>query len=227
MFSDSKSKLAYDISQHIGAICEVLTEDNRILFIGTVKAYTPSMRELHIGLQLGTCAQGSVIYGSLIKLRILPKKTSDPITFLYGTMEKIMEDEWVISFEHAVSHEDRRENFRIRVAVNGKIRYRDPKEAEPVVCPCQTIDLSVTGVLFKCKVKFEVGQMLELSLPPLLPNRAAHRVDCTVRRILEHVEYAYGCEFCHMTPKQDQQLYQDLFALQSKNLKSMTRRDDL
>lgn len=226
VFSKSKnSSPEYDISQHIGAVCEVLTEDNQVLFVGAVKSYLPSMRELRVGLQFGTCTHGSVIYGSLIKLRILPKNTSDPITFLYGTIEKFKDDEWVISFDHAVSHQDRRENFRLRIAADGKIRYTDPELHQEETCSCQIIDISVTGVLLQCKIKFEVGQTLELSLPPLVPDSSSYLLDCVVRRILDHTEYAYGCEFHRLTAKQDQQLYQDLFALQSKNLKIMTRRD--
>lgn len=218
-FWQKEKKEEKEIGEYVGAKCRVMTQDNQMLFVGVVQHYDPQKGKLIVGLQMGTCSYTNLPYDAGMKIEILSNHHSDAVVLLYAKVKRYGMDEWTLEIDQVMSHKDQRENFRLRVSNNGFIcdedsvpRYR-----------CHLVDISLTGALISCAEKFEVNQRFILNCEPLRPGGAPYTLTCRVRRIIDTTPYSYGCEFIGVTAKQEQQLYQDIFALQSKMLQTMQR----
>lgn len=215
----NKKKEAGVIDVQVGSKCGVITQDNRILFVGIVQYYNSEQKELVVRLQMGTCSHDNIPYNTILKIQIFSSQQNDMFVLLYARIKRYGMDEWVLQLDEVMSRPNQRENFRLRVSNSGVISHEDSVQQHS----CRLVDISLTGVLVSCGVRFELRQEFILNLEQLIPGGSPYTLRCRVRRIVETVPYAYGCEFVDLTPKQERQLYHDIFALQSKALRTIHR----
>ena len=195
-----------------GSLCEVLTLENRPLFVGEFYSYDPAERLLQINLRHGNNTPGGVIHHTPVKLQ-LHGSFGNQIPLLYATVLRCAPTFWRLELERAEFRANQRRSFRQRVSLNGSVGLHPNKTA-----PCRLVDLSVTGVLFQCREHFSEGDTLYLSMPPIHPKGDAYFLVCVVRRVLPPQEASgmtsYGCEFAALSRRDEERMYHDLFQLQ-------------
>lgn len=207
------------VEDYIGASCEVLKLDNKLLFAGAIRAYNDADEELTVSLRKGMETTQGIIYHTPVKLHVQTKQSSGNVLLLYGLVTRCAADFWKIALKHTFSCTERRSSFRQPIAVSAMIsRVAD---ADAVEVLCKTLDVSLTGLRFSTHETYERGEHLIVSSLQLSPGGWPHTFTCTVQRIqqLDFGQtplFAYGCSFDQITERQEDRLFQDLFALQVK-----------
>ena len=204
-----------ELSSVLGAMCEVLTRENHLLFVGTIREYDEAGNRICAELHKGEHTPQGVLYHSLVKVRFWGK--SSQVMIAYGKVERNAADHWWIELERVVSSPERRENFRQMVRGRGIVTDREGEQL-----PCDLVDISISGVKFYSQGQYTEGDLLELSGFRLRPEGPVYTLLCLVRRVDQVDErknqYAYGCSFCDLPARQENQLCQDIFNLQARSI---------
>lgn len=195
-----------------GSICEVLTLENRLLFVGEFYSYDPVERLLQVNLRRGDATPGGVIHHTPVKLQ-LHGSFGDHIPLLYALVLRCAPTFWRLELERADFRPNQRRSFRQQLALDGSVGLHPNKTV-----PCRLLDLSVTGVLLQCREDFSEGDTLYLSIPPLRPEGDGYFLVCIVRRVQAPADEfdmpSYGCEFAALSRRDEDRMYHDLFRLQ-------------
>lgn len=200
-----------------GMKVEVLTPNNNLLYVGTLKLYGGGVLEVR-------AEEGSqvpqAIYGQEVKLRGF-QKNSQAFT-LYGNVCRSSSVFWHIEKLKSLQSRDSRGFFRQTADVTGVIipnmRYRDQEQV-----PCKILDISASGARILTKKELPEGAMFLLEAT-IVPDEAPFSITCQILRILEHRrDVEYGCQFVGLPDKEQERLLQAIFVLQRKLLQS--RRD--
>lgn len=210
-----------DARVYIGSQCRVMTQDNQVLFVGVIQDYDPGEKELAVGLKMGTCAYDHIAYNTSLKIHVLSKRYSDPIDLLYVRTKRYHADTWILQLDQIISQQNRRENFRMQISVDGCAYAASMRR-----CECRLVDISLTGVLISCAERFALHQEFVLAVEQLRPGGVPYMLKCRVCRVLETPPFSYGCQFIQLTKQQEQQIYQDMFALQLQEIRAMRHIDD-
>ncbi len=94
-------------------------------------------------------------------------------------------------------------------------------DADAVEVPCKTMDVSLTGLRFSTHETYEKGEHLIVSSLQFSPGGWPHTFTCTVQR-MQQMESGSDSAVClwlqlrQITERQEDRLFQDLFALQVK-----------
>ena len=207
----------------VGALCEVMTMENGLLFVGTVGAYDPAEGEISVELRKGESTPRGIIYRTEVKLRLHALRGQSGVVLVYGAVTRNTADLWWIEVDRTIACLERRESFRL------------PLKREAMISgpggglqPCELVDISLTGVAFRCQEPFQEGDRLLLSSLHLLEDGLDYTFRCEVRRMTEGAEgekwrYFYGCSFYDLRSGQEDRLCQDLFALQSRAISRKSR----
>ncbi len=200
-----------------GMKVEVLTPNNNLLYVGTLKLYGAGVLEVR-------AEEGSqvpqAIYGQEVKLRGF-QKNSQAFT-LYGNVCRSSSTFWHIEKLKSLQSRDSRGFFRQTADVTGTIipnmRYRDQEQVS-----CKLLDVSASGARILTRKAFPEGAMFLLETT-IVPDEPPFSITCQVLRILEHRrDMEYGCQFVGLPDKEQERLLQAIFVLQRKLLQS--RRD--
>ena len=211
------------LSDLTGSLCEVLTLDNRILFAGVFEKEERTTTRFRVDLYHGDSTPQGILHQTEVKLRIFSPKHPDQVALLYALVLGCAQDYWILEFQNILFCDERRQNFRYSISANGSVRRMTAPDMAAQY-PCKLVDISATGTLFYCSELFSHGEVLELSLPSLRPGGPAYQLSCTVRRVLDSPRHSSGCEFVSLSPHLEQQLYQDLFALQAQSISRRPKR---
>ena len=205
------------ISEYLGALCEVLTPDNQLLFVGLVRAYYRDMNELEIHIHRGARAPGGLCYNDPIKLRVHTARGAGSVVMLYSAMRRCTEGFWRVEIQNSIRCLERRESFRQPVAASGTI-WRLPAVIGESAFPCQLTDISLTGVGLLTQAKLYEGDRFLLR-DVVLEKEPAYTFQCSIRRVHKREEqYLYGCSFYGLSQQQEERLCQTLFSLQARAL---------
>lgn len=208
----------------IGALCEVLTMENGLLFVGTVGAYEPATGEISVELRKGESTPRGVIYRTEVKVRIHALRGQSGVVLMYGAVTRNTADLWWIEIDRTIACLERRESFRIPLKGEAYITG-----AEGEKLPCELVDISLTGVAFRCHKPFAEGERLLLSDIRLLEDGLDYTFRCQVQRVVDDEEqgkgrYFCGCSFYDLRSGQEDRLCQDIFALQSRAINRKGRK---
>lgn len=124
-----------------------------------------------------------------------------------------------------VSVSERREAFRVRAQLNGKVTVMATNaRGIPIArtAPIVIRDLSPTGLFFLMSVgRLEVGQQVGVQL---LLRYDHFDFTCRVRRLVEQDgQMGYGCSFEELTPALSDKLCAFLFRLQAEELRKVRK----
>lgn len=136
-------KYEEDLSSALGAICEVLTRENHLLFVGRIQEYDRAGGRLCAELRKGEGTPGGVLYHEPVKVHIYMGQEQGKVMIAYGQVERNAADHWWIELENVVSGPERRENFRQMVRGRGILTDREGRKQ-----PCNLVDISISGVKF-------------------------------------------------------------------------------
>ena len=210
-------KYEEDLSSALGAICEVLTRENHLLFVGRIQEYDRAGGRLCAELRKGEGTPGGVLYHEPVKVHIYMGQEQGKVMIAYGQVERNAADHWWIELENVVSGPERRENFRQMVRGRGILTDREGRKQ-----PCNLVDISISGVKFYSQGRYIEGAVLELSGFRLRQEGELYTLLCLVRRV-ERIDagkgwYSYGCSFYDLRPGQEDQLCRDIFNLQARSI---------
>ena len=197
-----------------GCLCEVLNEENRLLFVGRLQRYDQRERMLCVEVRKRESTPRGVLYHAPVGVRL--RERGEVILFR-GLVERNASDFWRIAIQDVIATPERRENFR--QPVNGAGTLVDGQGRR---LPCRLVDVSLGGVQIRCSAGYQEGEELALTFQ-LLEGGPQHQVLCVVRRTVdapgEHGMFGYGCSFRRLRPWQEDQLCRDIFALQKKSFR--------
>lgn len=207
-----------------GQTCEVMSEENDLIFLG--KLHLTEQRALVEVTQVAGLLVPPVLYNTRLKLKMYYSSTDIQIleAFVCGSTRYF----WRLDHLRPLHEREQRESFRQQVSAKGKLRQakslRPPeevgREAEKEV-PCRLADLSLGGAQLRCKARYGVGDWLEITdvaFPGQEPFSFLGQV-CWFREE-RRGELAYGCRFEEMDVKEQDRLFQIIFELQRKNLRT-------
>lgn len=219
------------LEESIGAVCEVRTIENDLLFIGRVRAYDGHCLTIH---ETGGGDTPPVLYNSRIKI-CLYAPGSDMIV-LFGEVWGSSITFWKVGGLHALEFVERRETFRQQISAEGKALclnsiyspFSVPHEQSYHTTPAHLVDISLTGVLFSCKAPFRAGDWLTLMDIHLFPGERPFSFLCRVRRAFSNDprEVLCGCQFERLYPAERDRLCQVIFKLQRRDLSDRRERAD-
>lgn len=217
----------FQVSEYINSLCEVLTEENRLLFVGVISDYDDKTKKIRVELRRGAATPQGVIFNTKVKLRLNSTKGKRHIVLFCGIIAQCANDYWIIEWKDTVSYEEGRESFRQPVRANGLIHKIEDLSSQEKDIPCRLVDISLTGVGFQSKGLYELGENLELSIDHLCENGAGYSLCCTVVRREDPKQqddlppvYKYGCSFFSLSEREEDRLYRDILNLQQQSLNS-------
>lgn len=200
-----------------GAVCEVLTMDNYLLFAGHVAQRDPDFKMVVIEPRQNSEAPLGVGHGTPVKVQVRVRAQWGNLVMLYGVVSVCEEDGWKIFVKNAVACTESRKAFRQRVQAEAELlwgpgfRFRGK---------CQLEDISLVGVAFYSPLKLDVGRQLILSIPHLTENGPSYRFACTVATFRNTAQpsqppnWRYGCAFDPLEEEVEGLLYKDIMTLQ-------------
>lgn len=209
------------LSNCMNALSEVLTEDNRVLFVGRLEDYDPEENEVWIDLHRGSETPRGVIHGMPVKVQIHVKKQSGALVMLYGNVSLCAATYWTITVRNVVACSESRRAFRQKVRVDAQIIWGPGLHFH---AKCQLEDISLVGVAFHSPLKLEIGSRIQLSIPALVKDGPSYELPCSVvvRRNIAGEGlpplWRYGCDFGGLEGPVESLLCKDIFSLQARSV---------
>ena len=204
------------LSSAVGAMCEVLTRENRVLFAAIIEEYDMGSSAICTELRKGETTPRGVLHQAPVKVRIRLKGRSDVI-FAYGRLDRNAADRWWIDVDEVELNPERRANFRQRIKGEAVVT-----DAEGRREPCRPVDISLSGIGFQSRAVYSEGDRLEVSELCLRKGGTSYVLPCVVRRVVQPEEgkelWFYGCSFQELRPRLEDRLCRDIFALQSREI---------
>ncbi len=189
--------------------CDVLDENNKLLFAGRTGRYDPEENIWQIDLRRGSETPRSD-YGMRLKLRIRGIDRRRNAIF-YGKVVRCEKERWYIRPEKMNYFTENREFFRQAVQSEGKVCGPDGS-----ISACSVVNISLTGLCFSGNASYEIGEEVELSDIRILPGGHIYTFHC---RIVRREEKKYGCQFLNITEKEQDRLWQEILLLQAKSIR--------
>lgn len=206
-------------SQCEGSVVEVQTEDNRLLFVGTLARYEPRSDEIRIDLHRGNETPQGVIYNTPVKIQAHMRMHWGKLAMFYGTVVICASDYWRVKVTSGMLCADVRRAFRQPAYAEGWITWGEDEKARQV---CRLEDISLVGVAFVTSAELAEGDMITLTIPRLLKGGPTHELSCrvAVRRESDRGPnlWRYGCEYVRLGKRQEDLLCRDIFNLQAKSV---------
>lgn len=217
------------IEENHGAICEVMTTENEMLFAGTAGEYDSEQQRLQVNMRGGEKIPKEAGPGLRVKLGMRSQTVKGQAALFYGNVIQCTTKFWVIQLEEVVRYIEGRENFRQPLHAEGYISRKNEIERHP----CRTVDISLTGVGLQCQEEYAMNEEVILSGIRVVPKGRIYTFLCEiVRREEESLEdeskcRKYGCRLLDMTEREQDILCRDILALQARGLRGgNSRRED-
>ena len=217
-----QKEIQNSISACVGSLCEVLTLENSLLFVGPLQRYNPANDEITIELYKDAIPPRVSTFRDMVKVQLHRSANKEMVQVFFGVISGTTDRIWKIQLEKAVLHSETRQNFRQRVNCNAVIArvwnetYRGPEHF------CTLSDISLGGLSFRSDLTFFLRERLLFSDVCLRPEGHIYNFRCIVRRIQQdHRDpqiHLYGCQFLQLSPQDETLLCQDIFAMQSDEL---------
>lgn len=202
---------------YLGASCEVLKLDNRLLFAGSIRHYDDGEEELTVSIRNGSETPQGIIHQTPVKLHIQTGIAMDNVLLVYGVVSRCAADFWRIALKHTFSCAERRSSFRQPIRSQIAV-YRGIDAESSTVTLCQTVDVSLTGLCLISPEQYVQGEQIYISSLQLRRDGPIYSFGCTVQRVqpLDSGKTSYGCSFNDITERQGDMLFHDMFLLQVK-----------
>lgn len=201
-----------------GAAVEVMTPENRLLFVGkvdTIQDGAVCVRDTN------NDALPMVLINKALKLRFFTEQGS---VVLHGKVCGSTMRMWKVDRLQSAYTKESRAFFRqsISVEIMAQCGKRTARGGRPnVLFPCQVLDISAGGMLLSCKEIYAEGDFLLVADIPLLAEAPMFSFNCVVRRSGEWKKgvVRYGCQFVALSPRDQDRLLQAIFAIQREEIR--------
>lgn len=209
-----------------GMTVEVLTEGNRLVFLGKVDSITEGAVILrdNRGNELP-----HVVYNREIRLSY---KHDGDTTMIRGKVCGCNDEIWKLDQLESMFTKDQRASFRqsISTSIPAKCHRRRPPRGDPekVGADCQVIDVSSGGLMFSSKESYETGDRLLLKGARLAESLEPFSFGCRVRRVGSPDEdgiIRYGCQFEPMSDREQDRLLRAIFTIQREEIRIQKEKD--
>ena len=200
-----------------GTRVEVMTPENRLLFVARMRVVEGSAVELRrdTGDPLP-----QAIYNSKMKIRGF-RKNAQPFC-LVGTVGKSSREFWQLENLEVLQTRESRGFYRqntdldARVMPSGHYRGRRRELVE-----CKVLDISAGGARVLSRNVYMEGDRFQLQVE-LLPEERPFSLTCKVLRVTPQngFKYEYGCQFEDLSDPEQQRLLRAVFTIQRKILQS-------
>ncbi len=233
-YAQETAALLGELEQSLGARCEVKTKDNAFLCMARNFA-------VHEGVMTLVADSGQlpmVIYNTDLKV-MLRRNGRSPL-MIFGQVCGSNENQWRVDRLRPISYEEHRAYFRQIVSVaaevmcvNGATKDTLQKFEElavkipgDVIVDCRVMDVSLEGVRFRSRRRFERGDRLmirnlyltEGSVYPFVIMMEVRWLGRTSRD-----EYMCGCKFLNISQREQDALCSAIFTLHREELKAQNQ----
>lgn len=201
-----------------GMVTEVMTPDNRLLYVGKVhmvQGGAVAIRETN-GDTLNM-----VLVNKPLKLRFF--RDEDNLVLKGKVCGSTMKMWKVDRLEPAYTREQRA-FFRQSISVELEAqcgKRTGPTGAARLSFPCRVLDISAGGMLISSKEQFLPGDRLYVTGIPLVANEPTFTFNCQVRRagVWKKGVIRYGCQFEALSPKEQDRLLRAIFIIQRTEIR--------
>lgn len=209
--------MAASLTEFIGTLCEITTQNSDLLCIGRLKSESGSEMEVSAvpgeSLPLVYCNTAvHIVFHS-------------PKFYIVRGRVFIANDQFIrITGLEVLKSAEQRGNFRVRVgsSMQGILTYSGMTMGK-----VRIIDVGLFGAQILCKTELAVGSLIRLSDLALVPEMPPFSFNARVRWQKPHPDNGgayYGVQFEGMPEKQTDDLCKALFALQREAIRKMKSR---
>ena len=211
-----------------GLRVDVLTMQNRLLFVGRLERYRAGAGTMTI-----SDAQGNelppVVYNSDIRLRFIRNGES---VVLQGKVCGSSDRIWRVDRLERQFTKEKRVNFRQRLSTNPPAmcyRLAEMNVAATEPARCEILDVSAGGLLIRCGEDYNLGDSLVVDGISIAENEGAFNFTCQIRRVGEKINNKYrdyGCQFQGVSEKEEDRLLRAIFAAQREEIRRQRARSE-
>ena len=200
------------IEVYSGIRVEVTTFDERLLFVAKL------LEPAGDSAQLQQYSENRVpLKGGSVRVRIRGYSGyKRKAVYMEGIITPELKNVWRAENLVITKVENERAFFRLNVNMDAVIiRYSGTEAAEKT---CRLLNISIGGVYIFSEEKYAKGSRFQLRVK-LLEESPESVLYCEVLRIIEKDEgagYEYGCRFLDITEEEEQNITQNMFAIQSR-----------
>lgn len=210
----------------VGKKCQVYSENNNIVFVGLISEFDQINNQLKISdYNEEEVPWRRVVSDMKIKLcfGLGVHQDGNKRIFVDCLVEQSLKDYLLVSVETVILKEEARDNFRQNVMTDNIVFKVGDSQEEHL---CKVINVSVKGIGIQSKEEYGQGDLLRIIEQKFRKQGLLHNLTCRIVRInrLENREFFYGCEFIDVTPKEERNLLNDIFALQTEELRQKRER---
>lgn len=203
------------IREQRGALCEVMTMENRLLFVGSLTDGRLDANEICVELHKGGRIPLGIIHRMEVKVRVHVR--GGDVVLLLGEVTRSGSEFCWLEVQEITTRPERRENFRIKVQAQAAVTGEDGETA-----PCDLVDISLTGLCFSSRMDYQIGEKLTIHGLQLRRAGTVYELDCHVCRTAPDQacdgRSLYGCRFSGLTGVKEDWLCRDIFALQARGI---------
>ena len=206
-----------------GMMAEVMTPENRLLFVGRVDKIQESGVSIR---ETNDDTLPMVLVNKPVKVRFYQESGSIVLNAkVCGSTRKRWKgdrrESTFVSLPRAV--------FRHSMSVNIEARCGKPSKrgGRPQVhFPCQVLDISAGGILISCSEVFAEEDRLAVIDAPLVANAPTFTFNCQIRRasVWKKGVNRYGCQFEALSPRDQDRLLQAIFTIQREEIRKRKAR---
>lgn len=198
-----------------GKRCTVFSHHNQFLFLGKLSSHGDHQDHLVLERYDGDEMEGFLVASTPLKLHV--PLNNDTLGVVEGQVSQWSREFLVLDVFTAVKKNESRAYFRQNVGQAGSVEWVN---GEKTGHRCTVVDISATGVAITCRQDYEVGDLLEFSHQRFRPGGPEHQLKCRVARkgpTQEDLRF-YGCQWVELSPKAEEKLFQEVFAIQAAEL---------
>jgi len=201
-----------------GAAVEVMTPENRLLFVGKIEAIQGAAVRIR---GANDDMLPMVLVNRDLKLRFFTEQGS---VVLHGKVCGSTMRMWKVDRLRSAFTKEHRAFFRQSISIEimaqcGKHPGRGGRPS--VMFPCQVLDISAGGMLLSCREVYSEGDYLLVADVPLVAGAPAFQFNCLVRRsgVWKNGVIRYGCQFVSLSPREQDRLLQAIFTIQREEIR--------
>lgn len=217
----SGQELGHDL--HPGMVVEVMTPENRLLFVGRIEAVQGGAVAIR---EANEDTLPMVLVNKELKLRFFLEEGN---VVLQGKVCGSTMRMWKVDRLESTFTREQRAFFRQSISVNIEAQCgKRPSKGGPakLTTPCQVLDVSAGGMLISSKELYALGDRLYVTGIPLVAREPSFSFNCHVRRAGEWKKgvVRYGCQFESLSPKEQDRLLRAIFTIQREEIKKRKAR---
>ncbi len=206
-----------EYEDYIDVVCQIMTEDNKLLFVGQIDDFDASTEQLKINPYRKEETPKGVSYDTPVKINM---KYKGNIIIVHGEIAVQSNAYWRIKIGDKIEFREQRENFRQETHCKGNIIKRALPNRK---IECDILNISISGIAFTSTYMFAINEQIIIQDIKLYEEcERTYKFDCVVKRSFkaEDDKMCYGCEFKEISETDESNLCKDVLYLQAKSMKN-------